>query len=55
MMTKLCVLPVVLLLAGATSALAQDVRYNFDDSANFAGFKTYKWVAIKGDTAERSG
>jgi hypothetical protein len=50
MMTKLCVLPVVLLLAGATSALAQDVRYNFDDSANFAGFKTYKWVAIKGAT-----
>jgi len=24
------------------------VRYNFDKQANFAGFKTYQWVAIKG-------
>jgi hypothetical protein len=37
-----------LLLLAASSALAQDVRYNFDKSANFAGFKTYKWVVIKG-------
>jgi hypothetical protein len=37
-----------LLLLVASSALAQDVRYNFDKSANFAGFKTYKWVVIKG-------
>ena len=43
-------LPLVLLLSGATTALAQDVRYNFDKSANFAGFKTYKWVTIKGAT-----
>ena len=47
-MTPRFVMPLVLLLAGATSALAQDVRYNFDKSANFAAFKTYKWVAIKG-------
>jgi hypothetical protein len=40
----------MLLLAGASSALAQDVRYNFDKSANFATFRTYKWVAIKGAT-----
>jgi hypothetical protein len=26
------------------------VRYNFDKSANFAAFKTYKWVVIKGAT-----
>src|SRR5262249_19920939 len=32
-----------LLLAGATGASAQDTRYNFDKSANFAAFKTYKW------------
>lgn len=37
-----------LVLAGAVSASAQDVRYNFDKQANFANFKTYKWVAIKG-------
>jgi hypothetical protein len=49
-MRNLIVLPLVLLLAGAGTALAQDVRYNFDKSANFNGFKTYKWVVIKGDT-----
>ena len=37
-----------LVLAGAVSASAQDVRYNFDKQANFANFKTYKWVGIKG-------
>jgi len=37
-----------LLLLVASSALAQDVRYNYDKSANFGGFKTYKWVVIKG-------
>jgi hypothetical protein len=26
------------------------VRYNFDNSANFAAYRTYKWVAIKGAT-----
>ena len=49
-MKKHFVLPLVLLLASAGTALAQDVRYNFDKSANFAAFKTYKWVAIKGAT-----
>jgi len=44
------VLPLVLLLAAASSAIAQDVRYNFDKTANFAAFKTYKWVVIKGAT-----
>jgi hypothetical protein len=38
------VLPLSLL---ASSGFAQDVRYNFDRSANFAKFKTYKWVKIK--------
>ena len=50
MMKRRFVLPMVLLLAGAGSALAQETRYNFDKSANFAGFKTYKWVSIKGAT-----
>src|SRR5262245_51564193 len=47
-MKRLLLLPLVLLLASASTALAQDVRYNFDKQANFAAFKTYKWVAIKG-------
>ena len=37
-----------LLLLVASSALAPDVRYNYDKGTNFAGFKTYKWVVIKG-------
>jgi hypothetical protein len=47
-MRKLFVFPLVLVLAGASTALAQDVRYNFDKEANFAAFKTYKWVNLKG-------
>ena len=49
-MKSLYLLPLVLLLAGSSPAVAQDVRYNFDKQADFAGFKTYKWVAIKGAT-----
>ena len=47
-MKKQFVLSIALLLCGAASAFAQDVRFNYDKSANFAGFKTYKWVAVKG-------
>ena len=47
-MRKLSVFLVALLLAGASAAFAQDVRYNFDKQANFSSFKTYKWVTIKG-------
>ncbi len=32
----------------AIGASAQDVRYNFAADANFAKFKTFKWVPIKG-------
>ncbi|HET9830200.1 MAG TPA: DUF4136 domain-containing protein [Vicinamibacterales bacterium] len=45
---RLLSLSALLVLATAGTALAQDVRYNFDKTANFAGFKTYKWVTIKG-------
>src|ERR1700729_2088035 len=31
----------------ATSALCQDVRYNYDKGTDFSKFKTYKWVLIK--------
>jgi hypothetical protein len=46
-MKSLYLVPLVLLLMGASPAGAQDVRYNFDQNANFAGFKTYKWVVLK--------
>lgn len=47
-MRKSTLLALVLLVAGAGSAFAQDVRYNFDRQANFGSFHTYKWVALKG-------
>ena len=37
--------PAFLLLGGM--AAAQDVRYNYDKSADFTKYKTYKWVDIK--------
>ena len=57
-MKKRLLLLLALILGGAGTAAAQDVRYNFDSQANFASFKTYKWVTIKGaqklqDLAER--
>ena len=49
-MKRLLSLSALVLLAGTGTAFAQDVRYNFDQQANFAAYKTYKWVAIKGAT-----
>ena len=46
-MKKAFVLPLVLFVLSVSTAFAQDVRYNFDKTANFSGFKTYKWVVIK--------
>jgi len=43
----------MLLLIAASSVIAQDVRYNYDNTANFANYKTYKWVPIK-DAAQVS-
>src|SRR5262245_12430968 len=37
--------PAFLLLAA--TAAAQDVRYNYDKSADFTKYKTYKWVEMK--------
>ncbi len=37
--------------AATSTAFAQDVRYNFDKEANFAAFKTYRWVSLKGGEA----
>ncbi len=47
-MKTLLTLPLLLVLATSGTALAQDVRYNFDKQANFAAFRTYRWVEIKG-------
>jgi Domain of unknown function (DUF4136) len=47
-MKALCQLSIVFLLAAFGSALAQDVRYNFDKNTDFSKFRTYKWVSIKG-------
>src|SRR5215467_6178391 len=46
-MKRLLTVSVVLVLLGASAALAQDVRYNFDKETDFSKFKTYKWVPIK--------
>ena len=40
--------PLLLVLAVANTALAQDVRYNFDREADFSSFKTYRWVVLQG-------
>jgi hypothetical protein len=34
-------------LVAASSAIAQDVRYNFDKNTDFSKLKTYKWVTLK--------
>ena len=47
MIKRLLLMSFVLLLLDAGSAIAQDVRYNFDKDAEFAKFKTYKWVTLK--------
>jgi len=47
-MKKFSFLAFVLLAVGATTALAQDVRYNFAQDADFSKYKTYKWVEAKG-------
>ena len=47
-MKKLTFLASLLFLMGASSVLAQDVRYDFDRDKDFSKYKTYKWVSIKG-------
>jgi uncharacterized protein DUF4136 len=46
-MKKTLFISMVGLLLAASSAVGQDVRYNFDKNADFSKFKTYKWVAFK--------
>jgi len=37
------ILPLLVTAAG----FAQDIRYNFDQKADFSKFRTYKWVQVK--------
>jgi hypothetical protein len=46
-MKKALFVSMVGLLLAVSSAVGQDVRYNFDKNGDFAKFKTYKWVAFK--------
>jgi Domain of unknown function (DUF4136) len=46
-MKKIALVSIALFLMAALPAVAQDVRYISDNSANFSKFKTYKWVLIK--------
>jgi hypothetical protein len=47
-MKKLICVAIVSLVFGVSAAVAQDVRYDFDKDKDFASFKTYRWVPIKG-------
>jgi Domain of unknown function (DUF4136) len=47
-MRRLILLAIALLFAAVTSAVAQDIRYDFDKDKDFSKYKTYKWVSIKG-------
>jgi len=49
-MKKLRIFFIGLLAFIATSAVGQDVRFNFDVAADFSKFKTYRWVPIEGAT-----
>ncbi len=43
---RLTFLPALLFIFVCT--YGQDVHYNYDRSANLAGYKTYQWVDIRG-------
>jgi len=46
-MKKIALVSIALALLVAGTAVAQDVRYNFDKDTDFSKFKTYKWVPMK--------
>jgi len=46
-MKKNTLISIALLFLAASTAVAQDVRYNFDKDTDFSKLKTYKWVTIK--------
>jgi hypothetical protein len=46
-MKRISLIWMALLIVCTSSALCQDVRYNYDKGTDFSKFKTYKWVLIK--------
>jgi len=46
-MKKIALLSIALFFLAAGTAVAQDVRYNFDKNTDFSKFKTYTWVRMK--------
>ena len=46
-MKKIALISIAVFLLAATTAVAQDVRYNFDKNTDFSKLKTYKWVPMK--------
>ena len=50
-MIKFRLFCIALLLLTASSALSQDIRYNFDNTADFSKFRTYKWVTLKSEAS----
>jgi hypothetical protein len=49
-MKRVMFFSMVVTLLAASSAVGQDVRYNFDKNSDFSKFKTYKWVTLKDAT-----
>ena len=49
-MKKLLFFSLVGILLSVSTAVGQDVRYNFDKNSDFSKFKTYKWVPLKDAT-----
>jgi hypothetical protein len=47
LMRRVSILSALLFLLAGPSLIAQDVRYNFDKSADFSKFKSYKWIDLK--------
>ena len=45
-MTKFTLFWITFLLLVVGRAFGQDVRYNFDSTADFSKFKTYKWITM---------
>jgi hypothetical protein len=46
-MRRIALFSIALFFLAAGTAVAQDVRYNFDKNTDFSKFKTYKWVPMK--------
>lgn len=49
-MKQILFVALIALLSISGLAFSQDVAYNYDQSADFAKYKSYKWVEIKGAT-----